>query len=92
MKVKETRRIHRDDIRQLCIKKHWCYACFNEEFQILLDYGDYPNITKEHIAEMAILIDKYTFCNDYSGKLNEIAFEISKICYNFFDITKEPED
>ena len=92
MKVKETRRIHTDTIRNLCIKHNWFTVGTNEEYQELLDYGDYPYITAEHIAEMALMINKHTCCSDYCGQINEIAFEISRNCYSIFDIEENNED
>lgn len=80
--MKETRKIHSDDLRNLCIKKNWYTKGTGEEYSNLLATADgINNIETQDIVRIAQDILDHS---DTAQPLSSICFEIAKVCHSFF--------
>lgn len=91
MKIKETRIMTMDDLRNLCIKENW-YTCGDcEEYDNLLNMTKNGwkrrNITANVLYKMAIDIEQHS---DMTGILDTetIMCMLAEICHTNFEIEK----
>jgi hypothetical protein len=85
--MKETRKLYRDDLRQLCIRNNWYTCGNNEEYGKLLDTVDQcENVTTDVIASLAKNILEHSTTEQ---EIESICFDIAKICNSFFEETEE---
>lgn len=81
--MKETRLLHSENLRKLCIEKNWYTLGYTEQYsQLLTSVDEKENITTEDIVEIATdILDKSE--TDYP--LSSICFEVARICHSFFE-------
>lgn len=89
MKIKETRIMTTDDLRNLCIKENW-YTCGDcEEYSNLLSMTKngckLRNITANVLYKMAIDIEQHS---NMTGILDTetIMYMLAEICHTTFEI------
>ncbi|MDR0947901.1 MAG: hypothetical protein LBM69_00110 [Lachnospiraceae bacterium] len=88
--MKETRKLYRDDLRQLCIRNNWYTCGDNEEYGKLLDTADQcENVTADVIASLAKNILEHSTTEQ---EIESICFDIAKICNSFFDQTAQSKE
>lgn len=81
--MKETRKLYREDLRNLCIRKSWYTRGGNEAYAELLETADtLENVKSENIVEIAKNILKHS---DTEHTLSSICFEVAKTCNSFFE-------
>lgn len=82
---REERRTTCDKIRNICIKYGFYTQGSNEEYEILLSYGEKEHITTDDIVEMATDIGKHSYLIDMSIEtvMNIIANEC---CFTYFEV------
>lgn len=88
MKIKETRRMGMNELRQLCIDNNWCDLFYEEEYRKFLRMSGYRknNITTKQLFEMATKIRLYTSHIDEHVEITDIMFELAAICNTTFEI------
>ena len=81
--MKETRKLHGNDLRVLCIEKGWYTKGCNESYGKLLSFANsIVTVTTEDIVQIAqdILNNSET---EYP--LEAICFEVARICSSIFE-------
>lgn len=82
-KYKEIRVLHWDDLRKLCINKHWYTAGNSTAYENMLAKCEKDNITTDDIVEIAQDIMEHTTGEE--RELEGFCFEIAKVCNTFFE-------
>jgi hypothetical protein len=84
MKIKETRKLYRDDIRHLCVKQNWYTCGDNDDYSSILNYVDcLENVTAWEIGIIATDIKEHS---ETEYLVESICFEIARICRSHFEI------
>lgn len=96
MKIKETRRIFAEDLRNLCIRNNWYTRGNSAEYNhLLLDLAENKlNITTEDIVAIAEDIREHSADEEMEDmELETICFEVARIAVTFFnDVEKKYYD
>jgi len=78
----ETRKLHRQDLWQLCNDKSWFALGDADSYEVVLNHADsIQNVTASHIAEIAEIIMKHS---ETEQSLSSICFDIAKVCTSYF--------
>ena len=87
--MKERRTLRGDDVRRLCIEKNWYTRGDCEEYNQVLMLSNCEDITTDLIVRIAEDIyshsDKDYWKDCESDPVENICFEIARICYSFFE-------
>lgn len=81
MKIKETRIMHRSDLRLLCIKHDWYTSGDNAEYSKLLDMTA-SRMTTNKLIQIAEDIKSHS---DTPYEITDIMHELSQICFSYFE-------
>lgn len=81
---REVRKIREDDLRNLCVAKHWYTRGDNAAYNHLLsDLADRKeNITTDDIVEIAMDILEHS---NTDQELTSICFDVARIAVTFFE-------
>lgn len=85
MTIKETRKMHRDDLQEFCIKHNYFTKGDNKEYEKLLSLTK-KKITPKVLYTMAGMIAKYSKFGDLD--IECLMHNLTEITYSFFDITE----
>lgn len=80
-KYTETRKMHRDDLRSLCIKHDWYTHGNNEEYSALLDMTGLE-MTTLNLVKIAEDIKAHS---DTEYEITSILFELAETCFTVFN-------
>ena len=88
--MKETRKLNKEDLRQLCIKRKWYTRGCNFEYGKLLAYAENcENVTTAVIVEIAEDIYYHSdkeYWKDHDGSpIENICFEVASVCNSYFE-------
>lgn len=80
--MKEYRRINKSDMRKLCIDHDYFNCGDNDDYNILFDLIDIPNITTDKLVSIARYIKKFS---DTDECLEYVCYKLSEISYSVFE-------
>lgn len=88
--IKEIRRIDATDLQNLCIKHNWYTAGNSKEYSNLLFNlaESKENLTTNDIITIANDIIEHS-SNMENELLTSVCFEITRICYTFFEVKED---
>ena len=80
--MKERRTLRSDDVRRLCIEKNWYTRGDCEEYNKVLKLSNCEDVTTDLIVKIAEDIKAHS---NTEYDVENICFEIARICYSFFE-------
>lgn len=92
MKIKETRRMSMDSLRNLCIRNDWFTRgdCRAYDKFLKMSGNCQKNITTNALYNMALNVEQYSDPSVLDGQdTAAIMYDLARICYNTFEVEED---
>ena len=98
MKVKATRFMRMDDLRNLCIRNDWMTKMNNDQYsEFLTMYGNGDNLADNTILTMAMVVAKFSDFKKYGYDpidnrieiLESVMFEIANTAHTTYELMED---